>query len=180
MKARASMKSLELEVGETEEKSKETIAPAENEGLSTDPPLESTKNEPVQPETSPETDPSKTTEQSIPSTSVEIKRRTTPEDELQQLSELLRHAVSQQFNVLRRVRKFMDTVSFLSILYCRWNRKLWAEVVNMSTNMPCLPISEVLLLKLIMNSLLILRTRQLFFRRKLKRIYLWRRRLQSI
>ena len=157
MKARASMKSLELEVGETEEKSKETIAPAENEGLSTDPPLESTKNEPVQPETSPETDPSKTTEQSIPSTSVEIKRRTTPEDELQQLSELLRHAVSQQFNVLRRVRKFMDTVSFLSI-----------------------PISEVLLLKLIMNSLLISRTRQLFFRRKLKRIYLWRRRLQSI
>ena len=135
MKARASMKSLELEVGETEEKSKETIAPAENEGLSTDPPLESTKNEPVQPETSPETDPSKTTEQSIPSTSVEIKRRTTPEDELQQLSELLRHAVSQQFNVLRRVRKFMDTVSFLSILYCRWNRKLCALPPNIRSSL---------------------------------------------
>ena len=174
------MKSLELEVEEAEEKSKETITHAKDEDLPANPPPESTKNEPVQPETSPEVDPSKTTEQSIPSNSVEIKRRTTPEDELQQLSELLRHAVSQQFNVLRRVRKFMDTVPFLSILYCRWRRRLWVEVGNMSTNMPCLPISEVLLLKLIMNSQLISRTRLLFFHRKLKRIYLWRRRLQLI
>ena len=57
------------------------------------------------------------------STSVGIKRRTNPEEDVKHLSDLLTHAVTQQFNVLRRLRKFMDQVritawsSFPSLLY---------------------------------------------------------------
>ena len=117
MKAHASLKSVELEMA----KSEEMNTHVEDKGDSSISP-ETVKDEthPSEPEGdvaldpsnggSAATDPSKTTEELIPSKSVEIKRRTTPEDELQQLTELLRHAVSQQFNVLRRVRKFMDTV----------------------------------------------------------------------
>ena len=135
MKAHASLKSVELEMAKSEEMnthiedkgdftiSPETVKdethPSEPEGdvtnvsnegvVVTDPSNEGVALDPSN-GGSAATDPSKTTEELIPSKSVEIKRRTTPEDELQQLTELLRHAVSQQFNVLRRVRKFMDTV----------------------------------------------------------------------
>ena len=40
----------------------------------------------------------------------EIKRRASPGEEAEQLSKLLSHAVSQQFIVLRRLRKVLDTV----------------------------------------------------------------------
>ena len=44
------------------------------------------------------------------SAGTEIKRRASPGEEAAQLSQLLSHAVSQQFVVLRRLRKVLDTV----------------------------------------------------------------------
>ena len=45
------------------------------------------------------------------SAGTEIKRRASPGEEAAQLSQLLSHAVSQQFVVLRRLRKVLDTVA---------------------------------------------------------------------
>ena len=46
--------------------------------------------------------------------SVEIKLRGSVEDDVQRLSSLLSHAVTQQFNVLTRLRKFMDNAGPLA------------------------------------------------------------------
>ena len=49
-----------------------------------------------------------------PSHSVEIKLRGSVEDDVARLSSLLSHAVTQQFNVLTRLRKFMDNAGPLA------------------------------------------------------------------
>ena len=46
--------------------------------------------------------------------SVEIKLRGSVEDDVARLSSLLSHAVTQQFNVLTRLRKFMDNAGPLA------------------------------------------------------------------
>ena len=173
MKVRASMKPLDPEEPYVEEKAEEKAeekveeqktVPSEDEDLPADPsvPLPPIKKEKSESEVSMEK------ESPVPSNSVEIKRRRTPEEELQQLSELLSHAVSQQFNVLRRVRKFMDTVLFFSMIHYRWSKRLLDGAVNMSTSMPCLQKSEILLWRPITSSLLIWKIPRLSLRRQKK------------
>lgn len=145
-----------------EEKVEQKTVPSEDEDPSV--PLPPIKKEKSESEVSMEK------ESPVPSNSVEIKRRRTPEEELQQLSELLSHAVSQQFNVLRRVRKFMDTVLFFSMIHYRWSKRLLDGAVNTSTSMPCLQKSEILLWRPITNSLLIWKIPQLSLRIQ-KKIY---------
>ena len=63
------------------------------------------------------------------SAGTEIKRRASPGEEAAQLSQLLSHAVSQQFVVLRRLRKVLDKflqqgqLSHLHSLTRRWRRR---------------------------------------------------------
>ena len=45
---------------------------------------------------------------------MEIKLRGSVEDDVARLSSLLSHAVTQQFNVLTRLRKFMDNAGPLA------------------------------------------------------------------
>ena len=54
---------------------------------------------------------------------MEIKLRGSVEDDLDRLSSLLSHAVTQQFSVLARIRKFMDNVVSLSPLHTQVDKE---------------------------------------------------------
>ena len=108
---------------EDEEKPVEEEKPIENK------PTES-EEKPVEEETKPTDSEEKPTEEETkpqpaeaPSTSVEIKLRGSVEDDLDRLSSLLSHAVTQQFSVLARIRKFMDNVVSLFPLHTQVDKE---------------------------------------------------------
>ena len=108
---------------EEEEKPVEEEKPIEEEKPVEDKPTEG-EEKPVEEETKPteeESKPEHPTE--APSTSVEIKLRGSVEDDLDRLSSLLSHAVTQQFSVLARIRKFMDNVVSLSPLHTQVDKE---------------------------------------------------------
>ena len=90
---------------ESVEKLEESVEKSE------DPVEQSTENSPEKSTSDPANNASAT---QAANAGTEIKRRATPGEEAEQLSKLLSHAVSQQFIVLRRLRKVLDTVCLLS------------------------------------------------------------------
>lgn len=120
MKERVVEKSEEEEKPVEEEKPEEEEEKPEEEKKEEEeekPEEEKKEEEKPAEEEKPEVKPEEKEEETAPlnpSHSVEIKLRGSVEDDVARLSSLLSHAVTQQFNVLTRLRKFMDNAGPLA------------------------------------------------------------------
>ena len=107
----------EEEEEKPEEEKEEEVKPAEEEKPEEEKEEEVKEEKPAEEEKEEEVKEEEKEEEAIPlnpSHSVEIKLRGSVEDDVARLSSLLSHAVTQQFNVLTRLRKFMDNAGPLA------------------------------------------------------------------